>query len=318
MPPSPTSARTRSTRGASRRKRMLALLLTLSGLYLYLCVLLAWETVKAKPMRMREKPPDLHCEDIRFSSADGVTLRGWLIPAAGRARGVVICCHGLDSTRLAMVTAARILHTARYAVLLFDFRARGESGGNRCTLGYRETDDLLAALAYARNRPDLRGLPLGVLGEAMGGAGALMGVARDPTVRCVVAESPFASLDHAVANHFQMLLGTGAPLLSLPTRWIGERLIGVNCRDVAPVRAIGRIAPRPLLLIEDSADRLCPSTETRALLAAAGPTATIWTVPGAEHIGARFTYPDEYAYRLTSFFNTNLAQPHRRPPTPIH
>ena len=282
--------------------------LFLLGVCLGLCLFLAWDTVRAKPHRLTRTPNALNMsyEKVTFTSTEGISLSGWFVPAMGKAKGVVVCCHGVDSTRLAMLPPTLILHKAGYDVLLFDFRARGESGGDRCTLGYHETDDLLAALAYVQSRPDTHALPLGVLGESMGGAVALMGTARSPAVRCVIAESPFASLDHAVAYHFHSILGGGGPLLGVPTRWLGERFIGKNCADIAPLREIGKIAPRPLLLIEDSEDELCPTAETQALFEAAGPQKQIWTVPRTGHIGAIETHSDEYARQIVTFFDANL------------
>jgi len=288
--------------------RLIRSALLLCGLLMGMCLLLAWDTVRPKHQRMTYTPKDLNLpyEGVAFTSSDGTPLKGWFVPATGKAKGVVVCCHGVDSTRMAMLEPGHILHDAGYAVLLFDFRARGESGGDRCTLGYRETDDLLAAIAYVQSRPDMKRTPLGVLGESMGGAVALMGTARSPIVRCVIAESPFASLDHAVANHFHEILGGGGPILGAPTQWFGERLIGKSASDIAPLREIGVIAPRPLLLIEDSADRLCPTSETQALLQAAGDPKQVWTVAGADHVGAIDTQPDAYARHLVTFFNTHL------------
>src|SRR5579871_1014019 len=82
-------------RAAQRRRWLLRTMVVLSGLYLCLCVLLAWATVRAKPRSMRHKPLDLTCEDIGFTSADGTRLRGWFVPADGRAKGIVVCCHGV-------------------------------------------------------------------------------------------------------------------------------------------------------------------------------------------------------------------------------
>ena len=291
-----------------KRRRILTAVLLLSCGYLALCALLAWGTVCRRPKQMTRTPAEfgLRYESIRFISADGTILRGWFLPANGRAKGVIVCCHGVDSTRLALLRPARALHRAGYAVLLFDFRARGESGGERCALGYRETDDLLAAVAWLKTRPDCRALPLGALGESMGGAVALMAAARNPAIQCVIAESPFARLDHAVSYHFQSLFGAGGPIFGVPTRWIGERLIGKNCAEIAPVAEISRIAPRPILLIADGDDRLCPPSETDLLFAAAGGAKQLWTVPNAGHIGAKSIQPAEYDRRITAFFDACL------------
>lgn len=233
-------------------------------------------------------------------------LRGWFLPATQKPRGLIICCHGVDSDRGDLLTTAVILHKAGYAALLFDFRARGESDGRLCTLGYREVDDLLAAIRYAQARPDLRQVPIGLLGEFMGAAVALMGAARCPDVQAVIAESPFARLDHAVNNHFRSVFGFAAPLFAVPTRIIGQMLIGKSCADIAPAAEISRISPRPLLLIEDGSDKLCPPEETQALLAASGSPKQLWRVPNAGHISSQSVAPDEYARRITGFFNTAL------------
>ena len=297
-----------SAKGKARIRRGLIGAAELFVCYMALCFALAWGTVCAKPRDMTRTPAEfnLHYYSVRFHAADGTELRGWLIPAGGAAKGVVICCHGVDSSRLAFLRPAEMLHQAGYAVLLFDFRARGESGGERCTLGYRETEDLLAAVAFVQSRPDCRALPIGVLGESMGGAVALMGTARSPAIRCAVAESPFARLDHAIDNHFREKLGGAGPILGVPTRWIGERLLGKNAAEVAPVGEISRIAPRPVLLIADADDRLCPPSETTLLFAAAGQPKELWAVPNAGHIGAKTAQPDEYERRVTAFFDAYL------------
>ncbi len=287
-------------------------LLLLVGIYFGICAAIAWNTVRPKRNRHETTPLvyDLSYESVRFRSRDGVELSGWMISTDdmyrphGRKppRGIVVLCHGVDSTRNAMLPVARMLHKNGFATLLFDFRARGESGGNRCTIGFREVDDLLAALDLVRNRSDLSDLPVGVLGESMGGAVAIMGAARNPEVAGVVAESPFAVLTHALDNHFRSAFGPAGPILGAPARWIGERLIGCPCDNVVPLREIPQISPRPILLIQDSDDQLCPPTETEALMNAAQIPKELWTVPDSGHIGARLAQPEEYEKRVVEFF----------------
>jgi len=279
------------------------------GLYLGACAVVAWQTVRPKNAPLRTDPgrDGLAYERVAFHSADGTPLAGWFIPAPVKsARGVIVLCHGVDSDRRAMLWKARVLHKHGYATLLFDFRGRGESGPALCTIGYREVDDLLAAVALIQSRPDCRDQPIGVFGESQGGAVALMGTARCPAIRAVAAESPFARLDHAVDHHFRGLFGACTPAVEYPVRWMGELLIRKRCCDVSPVSEVPRIAPRPILLVQDADDALCPPSETAALLAAAGPNATLWTVPGAIHIEAQTVAPDEFERRVTAFFDASL------------
>ncbi len=283
-------------------------LLLLLGLYLGTCAAIAWKTVCPQRRQLAITPSRyaMPFDVISFRSSDATHLAGWFIPAQGKPRGVIILCHGVNDTREAMLYPAQILHQRDYACFLFDFRTRGESGGSVCTLGYRETDDLLAAVGYVRSRLDMHGVPLGVMGRSMGGAVALMGTARDPHIRAVIAESPFAQLDHAIHNNFQSKFGSVGPLLGIPTRWIGERLVGVNCADVSPVTEIKRIAPRPVLLIQDADDTLCPPEETRVLYMAAGEPKSVWTVPHAGHVQAAVVQPEEFKRHILAFFDTHL------------
>jgi fermentation-respiration switch protein FrsA (DUF1100 family) len=207
-----------------------------------------------------------------------------------------------------MLWKASILHKHGYAALLFDFRGRGESASSLCTIGYREVDDLLAAIIYTRGRKELRDVPLGVFGESQGGAVALMGTARSKDVKAVVAESAFAQLDHAVSNHFRSLFGGAGVVALTPVRWIGERLICRKCCDVSPVNEISLISPRPLLLIQDGADALCPPEETKALMAAAKEPKELWTVPDAGHIAAESVARKEFETRITQFFDKAFDQ----------
>jgi len=295
-----------------RRRRVVLGIATLAvalALYVAIGFALAWASMQPKRRAPTESPKDygLAFEPISFRSADGVDLRGWYVPAGrARPRGVVIMCHGIDGTRQQMLGNARTLHRIGCASVLFDFRARGESGGSMCTLGYREPDDVLAAIAWAKARPELRGAPVGLLGASLGGATAIMAAARSPHVRAVCVEAPFSQLDRAVDCNFRRLAGGAGPLLAFPTRQAGQLILGRSGADISPVREIGRIAPRPVFIIADQEDDLFPAIETQALYRAAGEPKQIWTVPGAGHCGAGYMQPDEYKRRVTRFFLDNL------------
>ena len=121
-----------------------------------------------------------------------------------------------------------------------------------------------------------------------------------------MAESPFARLDRAINNHFRAYLGPLAPLMAFPVRAVGARMAGSDIAAVAPIDVVRRISPRPLLLIQDGDDRLCPPAETLLLYNAAGAPKQRWIVPGSGHVGAQAMASAEYERRVTQFFDEAL------------
>src|SRR5262245_55978747 len=83
-------------------------------------------------------------EEIEFRSTDGVTLRGWWVPAPS-ARGSVVLVHGMNRSRIEMVRKVPFLHGQGWNALLFDLRAHGASGGDRRSFGYFERLDVRGA-----------------------------------------------------------------------------------------------------------------------------------------------------------------------------
>ena len=161
---------------------------------------------------------------------------------------------------------ATLLSNSGYCALMFDFRARGESGGSLCTIGKRETDDLLSAVKWATQNPTLAGLRIGVLGDSMGAFVAIMSASRCKSIEAVVAESPFDRLDHAIENHFSSVFSKASPLIGVPVQWVCEKITGSKSVSISPIDEIQGISPCPILIISDDEDELCPPAILEALL----------------------------------------------------
>src|SRR5262249_44230391 len=72
------------------------------------------------PANVGPPPADLGAEVVAIASGSGAKLKGWFI--AGRpGAGAVVLLHGVESNRLAMLRRARLLKSAGFSVLLFDF-----------------------------------------------------------------------------------------------------------------------------------------------------------------------------------------------------
>ena len=96
-------------------------------------------------------------EPVSFATGDGITLKGWLIKPLRRrtlAPGLIFC-HGVGANKSDLTELAVSLSRRGYFVLLFDFRAQGESGGRRTSLGYHEQKDITAARVFLSTRPEV-------------------------------------------------------------------------------------------------------------------------------------------------------------------
>jgi uncharacterized protein len=235
---------------------------------------------------------------------EGVTIRGWWLPRPDSDH-VVIGCTGHRGAKHELLGIGSGLWRAGNNVLLFDFRGRGESGGDACSLAFYELADLRGAIDYAIERmPRAR---VGVIGYSMGAAVALLVAAADPRVRAVVADSPFASIREVVANAYVRRRLPAAPMVHLAdvvNRW----RYGYAYKAVQPVDVVATIAPRPLLLIHGREDRLIPLAHSRLIYSAAREPKELWEIPGADHCGGYFVDRPAYVARVARFFEQNLAR----------
>ncbi|HEX2154069.1 MAG TPA: alpha/beta fold hydrolase [Acidimicrobiia bacterium] len=81
-----------------------------------------------------------------------------------------------------------------YAVLIFDYRGFGDSGGDRNTLSPQmQLEDLINAVTYLQTRDDIESDRIGVFGSGgTGGGNAVLLAANDSRVRCAVSQVPVA------------------------------------------------------------------------------------------------------------------------------
>lgn len=248
----------------------------------------------------------LRYEEVSFETADGIRLRGWFFPPRGPERAALIVNPGYGDQRGQAITATAMLTKHGYGVLTFDWRAVGESGGRQSTVGYDEVKDVVAATNWLAARPDVDPQRLGALSRSAGAAALIRAAADDPRLRAVVAETTFSSLPDMVAMGVEAKTGLPsfpfAPLIV----FFGERETGRRIADNRPVDSIGRLAPRPVLLIRGGRDTWVPAVNAARLFAAAGEPKELWDAPEAEHARVQDAYPEEYERRVAGFFDRYL------------
>ena len=147
------------------------------------------------------------------------------------------------------------------------------------TFGCHESQDLLGALEFLRSRGFRK---IACLGVSQGGATILMAAEKLGDIRCVICESVFDELAHAVDNrfrHYTLCPSWLAGCLMVP---IAECRTGVALADVKPIEHIGRLSC-PIYIISGENDTKTLPGETRRLFDAAREPKELWMVENAGH-----------------------------------
>ena len=247
-----------------------------------------------------ETPADrgLSYEDASFVTPDGLTLRGWYIHSKNDA--AVVLLHGLASNRLSLLDVAAALARHGYGVLLFDLRAHGDSEGELLPFGGNEVEDVRAAVDYLQRRADVDSERIGALGWSLGAQTSLLAAARDDAIKAVVADAPCCTTfqDWPPPRNLGEALYVPYDLVFYQfLKWRTGVTEPVSVRD-----AMGRIAPRPILLIGGGIEQY----RLEYLLAAAGEPKSLWIIPEAGHIQGFSLRPQEYEERMARFFDQAL------------
>jgi pimeloyl-ACP methyl ester carboxylesterase len=237
---------------------------------------------------------------LALTAADGVRLSAHHDPPAGGSPDgtAVVLGHGFTGTwrRPEVRAIARGLAATGSGVVSLDFRGHGASGG--CTtLGRDEVLDVAAAVARARALGYRR---VATLGFSMGAGivvrhGALYRDDAGAAADAVVAVSGPSRWNYRGTRPMRVvhaLVNTAAGRRLLAARR-GTRVCGADRQPAPepPDAVAGRIAPVPLLVVHGDADHYFPLDHARWLARAAGPTATLWELPGFGHAESAVT-PD--------------------------
>ncbi|MFA5161363.1 MAG: alpha/beta hydrolase [Elusimicrobiales bacterium] len=240
-----------------------------------------------------------------FTSEDGITLRGWFIPADNSPKTIILL-HGWGNNRGDALAATHFLHEAGFNLLYFDFRCCGESGGAVSTVGYLETRDMEAALEYLKTRKPECAQAVGVYGMSMGAAVAVYAAARHDIIKCVALEAAFDSYEKAAGRYAWTHLRIPYYPFVPPALMFARMKLGTDPEKFSPQYHIRAVSPRPVLFIHGSHDALVPLKDAKALFEKAGQPKEFWTVAGASHAKCAETGGAEYRKRLTDFFTANL------------
>jgi hypothetical protein len=230
-------------------------------------------------------------EDVRFTTADGIELRGWLRPGPRNAPFVVVF-NGNAGDRSHRAPLAAALARKGHGVLLFDYRGYARSSGTPSEGGLLA--DARAAVAHVAARRDVDPDTIAYFGESLGAAVAIqLAVERPPLA--LILRSPFTSLEDMAKLHYPWLpIG---PLLVERYESIGH---------ITKVRS-------PVQVIAGTDDRTVPLAHSRRLFEAAPVPKRFTQIAGADHNDVALLSGSEMIEEIAGFLGEALSRQPRAP-----
>ncbi len=202
---------------------------------------------------------------VEFPTANGLSLRGWFIPASDENAAAIAVLHGWGGNAETMLPLAAPLHRQGHAILLFDARCHGMSDDDSFASLPRFAEDLEHALDWLRAQPGIDAQRIAAIGHSVGAGAALLIASRAPQLAAVVSIAAFA---HPDAMMRRWLAWRRIPYW--PVGWAileyVQHVIGTRFESIAPVNTI-RSVRCPVLIAHGTEDMTVPVAEAREIYA---------------------------------------------------
>jgi uncharacterized protein len=174
--------------------------------------------------------------------------------------------------------------SAGFAALVFNFRGCGPSQGNIDMPGW--TQDLESAIDFLHMLPEVDRNKIYLLGSSGGAAACIYAAAHNKRVSAVAtlacpAEFDFMAggqtAESLVARFREIGIIKDADFPPSTEKWLE------GFKAVAPIEYVGKISPKPLLLLHGESDDVVPVEHVERLYAKAGQPKEKIILPGAGH-----------------------------------
>jgi alpha-beta hydrolase superfamily lysophospholipase len=250
-------------------------------------------------------------ERIGIRLENGMDLAGVIHRPTGIATAGVVVCHGMlsnkDSSKHTAI--AEGLAERGLCALRFDFQGRGDSPGDLMELSFtRQVDEALAALSSLRAATGLE--RFGLVGSSMGGAvGVLVASRSEQPLAALVTLATVGRTDRMglrIVGEKGLAVWERKGFLRLPDEPVGWSLVEDGRRYDLPDRAAH--VRCPWLILHGERDEIVPIDDARALRAAAGDTARLKVLAGADHRFADPSHKADAVARTLAFLQGELGQ----------
>ena len=218
---------------------------------------------RKQPVRESEAGRRPSRKNVSFT-VKGTSISAWLYLPEDPSAPVpcIIMAHGLGGTKNAGLDAYAVrFQEAGFAVLAFDFRYLGESGGEPRQLVWipRQLEDYAAAIDYARSLDAVDPERIALWGTSLSGGHVIAVAAKDENITCICSQAPWLDGHEAaiVASKMQGL-GRGLRLMTRGQRDMVRSWFGLSPHKIPIAGKSGSVAVLPFTEAYEAFSKLAP------------------------------------------------------------
>lgn len=194
---------------------------------------------------------------VKVGSFDGLKLCAYNVHNHEDNRYMILV-HGISSDKTLMYERAYEFDKLGYNLLIIDQRSAGDSEGQYCTYGFKESQDLQIWINYlCQKYADVK---ICLYGISMGAATIMMASAYElpENVKCLIEDCGYSSLKEELAYIIRKdyKLALPGPVLNIIEKKMKERF-GMSFDDISP-KNILESNEIPILFIHGEKDEVVP------------------------------------------------------------
>jgi len=240
---------------------------------------------------------------VQFTVAGLGNREGWFFPGL-RGAPTIILCHGYESSRSELLTLVSALQDHQYNVFVFDFAAHGANPG-MTTFGYKEAEELRAAINTLAARNDVDPTSFGLWGYNLGAYAAMREAETDKRVRVLVLDSVYDEPKQMVKVEVENTGLASFPFMVRSAELSFDWLNYQHKQDPPLSKRLSALAGVPKLFIE-AADQPELADLTRDMFVKSPEPREQAVIPHGNFAGMGDEDKRAYENRVVTFFLTRL------------
>jgi len=244
----------------------------------------------------------LEKQEVYIDSQYGYKIHGFFFPNKD-SKKIIILSHGVTLCLYGSVEYMDMFLKRGFAVLIYDHRNHGLSGGSDTSFGFYEKFDLKKCTDWLYNKLG-DDIIVGLHGESMGAGVVLQNISIDDRIKFCIDDCGYSDAQDLFKHRLERDHGIKKlPLIKLASK-ITKMRVGWEFSDVSPIATLPKVEI-PILFIHGAEDDYVPTYMCKQMYSVKNGYKDIYIAANAGHTESYWTNKGAYEEKVDSFLKNN-------------